>query len=52
MEFEPLQPKVIEPKTETYTVEDLDQAIEMIKESENHLFLLVVVLFHLVQVKN
>ena len=34
MEFEPLQPKVIEPKTETYTVEDLDQAIEIIKESE------------------
>ena len=34
MEFEPLQPKAIEPKTETYTVEDLDQAIEMIKESE------------------
>ena len=34
MEFEPLQPKVIEPKTETYTVEDLDKAIEMIKESE------------------
>ena len=34
MEFEPLQPKAIEPKTETYTVEDLDQAIEIIKESE------------------
>ena len=34
MEFESLQPKAIEPKTETYTVEDLDQAIEMIKESE------------------
>ena len=34
MEFEPLQPKAIEPKTETYTVEDLDKAIEMIKESE------------------
>ena len=34
MEFEPLQPKTIEPKTETYTVEDLDKAIEMIKESE------------------
>ena len=34
MEFEPLQPKAIEPKIETYTVEDLDQAIEMIKESE------------------
>ena len=34
MEFESLQPKAIEPKIETYTVEDLDQAIEMIKESE------------------
>ena len=34
MEFEPLQPKAIEPKTETYTVEDLEKAIEMIKESE------------------
>ena len=32
MEFESLQPKAIEPKIETYTVEDLDQAIEMIKE--------------------
>ena len=34
MEFESLQPKAIEPKIETYTVEDLDKAIEMIKESE------------------
>ena len=34
MKFESLQPKAIEPKIETYTVEDLDQAIEMIKESE------------------
>ena len=52
MEFESLQPKAIEPKIETYTVEDLDQAIEMIKESEKPFILLVVVLFHLVQVKN
>ena len=52
MEFEPLQPKAIEPKTETYTVEDLDQAIEIIKESEKPFIFLVVVLFHLVQVKN
>ena len=27
MEFEPLQPKAIEPKTETYTVEDLQKKL-------------------------
>ena len=38
MEFEPFQPKAIEPKTETYTVEDLDCQIEIrLKKVKNHL---------------